>query len=1136
MPQLLNFFFSNRFDVLYRALKNRLFEGPSHPFRRRIIIVQGPAMKRWLTLQLAQDPTLNIAAGIEFIYLGQAFEKLLDIAHPAFARSLPSTLELSLAIETEISCLLQGFENTVAAEREDWQPLFNYLNGETGWRSLKGERRLIAISQELAALFHEYDLSGTIDPQEIGGWQGRLWNKVFSQERGWSTLSTEFLRHHTFPTNSEIHFFSISFMRQNEITFLESLATHVPIHTYLLSPCAVFWSDIRSDRESSRLITRWERKNASTAQLDKLEELLADRHPLLANFGRMGREMTRQIEESNGVIEAGYLLPQTAEKLAEQAAAEDLAFIPIEHPLTLLEALQTDMLLMLPDCGQLHSFDADDDSIQLHSAPTKKREVQILYNTLLKTIEKRFPQVCPSDIVVMAPEIGDYAAFIKEVFGSAESQLSFEIQDLEIALENEAVRGFELLIKISKGRWEASQLMQLFRHKGFCRRHRLSHEDVKTIENWIERVSIRWGANVEHRHELLQRHHREEGLVEDSHIGTWEHGFERLLAGLTMTTYADPAPPHDAIPFAGIDFSQGELLGKWMQLFYDLRKDLAPLTDGTRLTISEWADYLCCLLDSYITPDSSNTSSLEDYSLLKSILAGISSLSASLEEPLFSFQSVNARLEVLLKKKTASYRFGDMQAVQFCSMVPLRTPPAKVIALLGMGEDQFPRHSIESSLKRSQKVKSTNYQLNKLDSDRHLFLEALQTAQEQLIICYQGYSHADGHELRPSSVVEELFAHLNHHYTLAGKTPLESLLHRHPFSSFDASYFYKDSPLHSYSIQDYRAALAHAYKDKADSHVFLNTFSPPQPTQELPYQTVDLKQLTALVRHPIKFTLNQALGIYLDKTDKRNLDDDEIQQNTLERYSLKKETLKTPFEVVMKRAEKEGKVPLFGPFKKAATKRLKEDAEEWQTQLNKYQISPENIFQIELSSGVLKATQTNENHWLIPAPIINVDNGQAIRITGKLPYVTTKGLLALSKGSFGDLWKSWPAFLLYHYAAQQHVEPLEKQLVPLQTGQAKKAFFDDPTPYLKGIIHYHNVCLKNFSPLLPDWIPLIIDHDVAGLEKKMKQVFADSYGGINDHELRWILNEKLLPCAEELMHNWKGHAEELAGDVIEHWT
>lgn len=770
-------------------------------------------MKRWLTLQLAQDPSLRIAAGIEFIYLGQAFEKLLEIAHPASARSIPSPLELSLAIETEIASLLQKFETTETTERVEWQPLFNYLNGETGWHSSKGERRLIAISQELGTLFHEYGLAGTIDPQEIGGWQGRLWNKVFSENRGWSTISTEFLRPHTFAANSEIHFFSISFMRQNEITFLDSLSAHVPIHTYLISPCAVFWSDIRSDRESSRLIARWERKEASDAQIDKLEEFLADRHPLLANFGRMGREVTRQIEESTAVIEAGYLLPLTAEKLADQTTVEDLAFIPADNPLTLLEALQADMLLMLPASAQPHPFSADDDSIQLHSAPTKKREVQILYNALLKSIEKRYPHLCPSDIVVMAPEIGDYAPFIKEVFGSSESRLGFEIQDLEMALENEAVRGFALLLKISKGRWEASQLMQLFHHKGFCRRHRLSHEDVKTIENWIERVNIRWGANVEHRHELLQRHHREEGLVEDSHIGTWEHGFERLLAGLTMTACADPTPPHNAIPFAGIDFSQGELLGKWMQLFYDLRKDLAPLTDGTRLTLGEWADYLSCLLDSYMTPDSNSNTSSEDYALLKSILANIGSFTTTLEEARFSFQSISARLEILLKKKTASYRSGDMQAVQFCSMVPLRTLPAKVIALLGMGEDQFPRHSPESSFKSPQKTKSPAYQLSRLDSDRYLFLEALQTTGEQLIISYQGYSHADGHELHPSSVVEELFAHLNRHYTVAGKTPSESLFHSHPFSSFDASYFYKESPLRNYSIQDYLAALAHVDKD-----------------------------------------------------------------------------------------------------------------------------------------------------------------------------------------------------------------------------------------------------------------------------------------------------------------------------------
>ena len=45
-----------------------------------------------------------------------------------------------------------------------------------------------------------------------------------------------------------------------------------------------------------------------------------------------------------------------------------------------------------------------------------------------------------------------------------------------------------------------------------------------------------------------------------------------------------------------------------------------------------------------------------------------------------------------------TYREDHLQTVRFCSLMPLRSIPAKVIALLGMQEGAFPRSDHHSSL------------------------------------------------------------------------------------------------------------------------------------------------------------------------------------------------------------------------------------------------------------------------------------------------------------------------------------------------------------------------------------------------------------------------------------------------------
>jgi exodeoxyribonuclease V gamma subunit len=151
--------------------------------------------------------------------------------------------------------------------------------------------------------------------------------------------------------------------------------------------------------------------------------------------------------------------------------------------------------------------------------------------------------------------------------------------------------------------------------------------------------------------------------------------------------------------------------------------------------------------------------------------------------------------------------------------------------------------------------------------------------------------------------------------------------------------------------------------------------------------------------------------------------------------------------------------------------------------------------------------------------------------------VTTKGLVVLSKKeTLADVWKAWPQFLLYSYAAKQFPEKWEPQLIFTHSERPKKAFFEETDDYLKRFVNYYSLCLQNFSPLLPDWISLILEDNVSGLQDKMCELFTESYGVYQNRDLRWILNKHRLPSSEILIHYWKTQAEKLMGDVIRFWS
>ncbi len=102
----------------------------------------------------------------------------------------------------------------------------------------------------------------------------------------------------------------------------------------------------------------------------------------------------------------------------------------------------------------------------------------------------------------------------------------------------------------------------------------------------------------------------------------------------------------------------------------------------------------------------------------------------------------------------------------FCSMLPMRSIPFKVIALLGMNEGEFPK------IDRNPTFDLLTHNFRKGDrsrraDDRYQFLEILLSARQQLIITYIGQSISHNEAIPPSVVISELLEVLQESYQLS---------------------------------------------------------------------------------------------------------------------------------------------------------------------------------------------------------------------------------------------------------------------------------------------------------------------------------------------------------------------------------
>ena len=92
-----------------------------------------------------------------------------------------------------------------------------------------------------------------------------------------------------------------------------------------------------------------------------------------------------------------------------------------------------------------------------------------------------------------------------------------------------------------------------------------------------------------------------------------------------------------------------------------------------------------------------------------------------------------------LSGERVSQRFLAGQ-VNFCTLMPMRSIPFKVVCLLGMNDGVYPR-SIPPEGFDLMAGRNRHGDRSRRDDDRYLFLEAIQSAQQALYISYVGPFH-----------------------------------------------------------------------------------------------------------------------------------------------------------------------------------------------------------------------------------------------------------------------------------------------------------------------------------------------------------------------------------------------------------
>lgn len=803
-------------------------------FQPQFIVTQTEGMNSWLKLQIAANN--GIAANCLFVSPNEIIQKIYYFLGGKFPNML-SSQNLSWLLYT-----ILGEKNFISR----FTQVASYYDYEGHDKDLKR----MALAEKTADLFDQYQIyrpewieSWNIEKtNELTGdkWQQYLWIRAKELSRQRLPDKTIVGKHIKdalkMPANTEklkvklpaIHLFGLSITTDYHLELLFEVSKTINVYFHLVNPApTVYWFEDRSEKQLAVL-----RKKGL---IDKSETNQGN--TLLTSWG--------------SVIQDTFLMLFKNEELLnsfqEVGIAEPL-------PDSLLHKIQNDIYngVSKEDRSLISLSDVIDGSIRISSCFTVAREVEVLYNYLVHLVDQKKVALSPRDIVVMATDIDAYAPYIKAVFRNAPYRFHFTIADETFANGDTLVSALIAVLKMNRLNFKAEEVLQLLDSSHVRKRFGIS--DLEPIRKLVNAANIRFGM---------------EGSTEDdTRFVSWEYGIKRIMYGICISggeEYNDPEG-ESLFPLDMVEGSESEQVIRFCHFIQVLMESINERSRSR--TIAEWVDYTERLIQNLLFVPEDEVE--EDHLLLQQQLAGFNIADEFMDEKV----AFDIFTHSLLQSVSRSFRSGSFAGggITFCSLIPMRSIPFKVVALLGLNFDKFPRKESAVSFNLVENDKRRRGDRNVKENDKHLFLDTLLSANEYLYISYLGQSAKDNTALPPSALVDELIDYIEGACDETEKVR-DFLTTKHPLHSF--------SPKYNQAVPGYYNYL------EAKQRGAIKTTQDSKPIEPFDFNEISIEDLIAFFKHPFKAYYNRVLNIYYTR-DQVLLNDTEIfDLNSLQKWELK---------------------------------------------------------------------------------------------------------------------------------------------------------------------------------------------------------------------------------------------------------
>lgn len=752
---------------------------------------------------------------------------------------------------------------------------------------------------------------------ELEAWQADLWCSVYpdlplAQRQHRSSLLTRLescIR--ALPKGAELQLperifvFGLSALPPRMLAVIKALAEHIDIHVVVNNPCRYYWGDVMSEYQQLLLNQSLLARGVSA---ETVAENFIEHNALLASWGKLGRDYMSLLMQEE-------IFADLATELYDDLGDEDNSA---------LNLIQSDILNLQ---NQHHCVNPDDKSIRFASCHNHLREVEALHDYLLNTLDAN-PGLNARDIIVMVPDIEDYAAYIEAVFSRLVYDRHGQTHSLPYVIADQALNRHQPLLEcignlliLESSRMTAAELLDCLDFPAIRQRFSIDEDELLSIHHWVKVLNVRWGLSETHRNKILN--------IEDAGgETTWLAALKRLLSAYIL----GPVPVasfagEQVIPEEVFGSDQQVLVGKFVR-FIDVVEQTLSMQAGEKHPL----DALATIADVWrLWLDQDTLHESVTQAMAKALEALSDEFRVTGYEKALPFSIVAQQVKQVLEEEQVSQRFLSGR-INFCTLMPMRSVPFSLVCLLGLNEGKYPRPENKPSFDLMARSPGRVGDRSRRDDDRYLFLEALLSARNYLYISYTGRNISDNSIRYPSVLVSELQDYCRTYFKIENEADadvVELWTKQHRLQAFHSDYYSeKVSESHSEKILDKSynmdwmtlfspkqedlsrgLELESREEDETNANVLeidapplhqFDMFAEPQSDQlveddetEIQIQSLSLEELLSALSSPLKYYYQKILGLKVSKLPDDLEESEAFALDRLDIYALKGDILRT---------------------------------------------------------------------------------------------------------------------------------------------------------------------------------------------------------------------------------------------------